>query len=356
MVEVEELVKKMKSNRAKWGFIWILIASILWGVSYVPKEVIWLVDPLGPLWEAGGATLFEGTIVASALQALFFGIFLVIVWSTVNGKTKEVVRNFRTWGISKWFLVSAVSGGLVAMFGSTVATAYVGADYASAIALLSAVTGTVYGKFFLDEKVTRKGIFGMMILIVGGVLVMDPVNMIDQITNPESKDGLWIGYAAGIFSAIGWGIESCYNVRGLDLADSEATTPVRYLWECILWLFLIMPAVCIFVGWDMTFGILWQCLTSPAMWILTFITVLSLGLADSLLHKGYALMGGGRGLAVNAIYVPVSLVALWFFLKDYDISLWLIVGSVISIIGTFVMYLDLEEYEDINRDLKDNDI
>ena len=80
-------------------------------------------------------------------------------------------------------------------------------------------------------------------------------------------------------------------------------------------------------------------------------TALSLGIADSLLHKGYSQMGAGRGLAINSIYVPVSLVALWVFLKDYEISMWLIVGTIVCIIGTVVMYWEKDEIQDSVRDV-----
>ena len=310
------------------------------------------------MWETGGVTLLEGTVVASALQALFFGTFIFLLWSLINGKQREAVETFVTWPISKWFFASAIFGGLMAMFGSTLATAYVGADYAATIALLSATAGTLYGRAFLKEKLTPTSVLGMIVMTIGGILVIDPVAMINEMSDPSGKDGLIFGYVGGILSAIGWGVESCYNVRGLEMSDNEATTPSRYMWECIIWLTIIMPLICLFVGIsegvDVLYGTLWACLMSPAMWVLTLITVFSLGIADSLLHKGYILLGAGRGLAMNAIYAPISLLALWVFLKDYDISFWLIVGSFICIVGTFIIYWHKEEFDESVRDFKDD--
>ena len=358
MEEKDKHLAALLSNRSKWGFIWIIISSTLWGLSYVPKEVIWYIEPLSPMWETGGVTLLEGTVVASALQALFFGTFIFLLWSLINGKQREAVETFVTWPISKWFFASAIFGGLMAMFGSTLATAYVGADYAATIALLSATAGTLYGRAFLKEKLTPTSVLGMIVMTIGGILVIDPVAMINEMSDPSGKDGLIFGYVGGILSAIGWGVESCYNVRGLEMSDNEATTPSRYMWECIIWLTIIMPLICLFVGIsegvDVLYGTLWACLMSPAMWVLTLITVFSLGIADSLLHKGYILLGAGRGLAMNAIYAPISLLALWVFLKDYDISFWLIVGSFICIVGTFIIYWHKEEFDESVRDFKDD--
>lgn len=342
----------MKKTRVKWGFIWIVIASVLWGISYVPKEAIWFVEPLGTLWENGGSDLFEGTIVVSALQALVFAVVLFFLWSCINNKPREVYRNFVTWPISKWFLVSAFFGGMMAMFGSTVATAYVGAGYASAIALLSAVVGAVYGRFMLNEKMTLATVAGILVLMIGGILVLNPVEMVHDMMNPDAKSGVMIGYIGGILSAVGWGIESCYNVRGLDLADSEASTPVRYGWECILWFVIVFPLTAATVGFDNFNSLVLECLTSTDIMCILLFTALSLGIADSLLHKGYSMMGAGRGLAINAIYAPVSLVALWVFLKDYNISIWLAIGSVIAVAGTFIMYWEKEEIVDTIRDVE----
>lgn len=343
----------MRSNRVKWGFIWIILASVLWGFSYVPQEAIWSIPPLGELYETGGATLLEATIVVAAMQSLMFTIVLFLLWSCINNKPKEVFRNLFHWPISKWFLVSAFFGGLMAMFGSTLATAFVGADFAAAIALLSSVVGAIYGRIMFKEILTKKTIIGIIVLVIGGFLVLDPQAMIQNITSPEARDGVWLGYVGGILSAIGWGIESCYNIRGLDVADTEATTPVRYFWEFILWMVFIFPITGAIVGFDTFYNIVIECFTTPEIFGMLVFTALSLGVADSLLHKGYPLLGVGRGLAINSgVYVPVSLVALWIFLKDYDISLWLIAGTVVAIIGVFVMYWEKDEVQDSVREVE----
>lgn len=341
----------MRSNRAKWGIIWIVLASILWGFSYVPQEAVWYIEPLGSLYEKGGADLLEATIVYASMQALMFTIVLFLLWSCINNKPKEAIRNIVHWPISKWFLVSAFFGGLMAMFGSTLAVAFVGADFAASIALLSAVSGALYARFAFKEIITKKMIAGIIVLIVGGILVLDPQAMINDITG-GGKDGAWLGYVGGILSAIGWGIESCYNVRGLDVADTEATTPARYFWEFILWVVIIFPITGLIVGFDTFYGIVIDCFTTPEIFGLLIFTALSLGVADSLLHKGYPLTGVGRGLAINSgLYVPVSILALWIFLKDYPISSWLIVGTIVAIVGVFIMYWEKEEVQDSLREV-----
>ena len=353
IADLEQLTKLMKSNRVKWGFIWIILASLLWGFSYVPQEAIWSIEPLGTLWYNGGADLLEATIVLASMQSLMFTIVLFLLWSCVNNKPREAFRNLVHWPISKWFLVSAFFGGLMAMFGSTLATAFVGADFAAAIALLSSVFGAIYARVLFKEILTKKMILGIIVLVVGGILVLDPQAMVNNIMSPEGKDGVWLGYVGGILSAIGWGIESCYNVRGLDVADTEATTPVRYFWEFILWMVIIFPITGAIVGVDTFYGIVIDCVTTPEIFGMLVFTALSLGVADSLLHKGYPLMGVGRGLAINSgIYVPASLVALWVFLKDYSISLWLLVGTVVAIIGVFIMYWETDEEQDSVREIE----
>ncbi len=343
----------MVSTRYKWGFFWIVWASVLWGFSYVPQELVFYFEPMSTLWDEGGYELVQSVMIVSSLQALMFAVVLFLLWSCINGKPREVVRNLCHWPVSKWFLVSAFWGGLMAVFGSYLATAFIGADFAAAIALLSGVTGALYGRFLFKEKMTTKLILGLIVTTIGGVLICDPSSIMDNIMNPE-KEGMWLGYLGGALSAIGWGVESCYNIRALDVADTEASTPVRYFWEMILWFAIVFPIVGAIVGFDKFFGFIGECFGNPNIFGLLVFTALSLGVADSLLHKGFPLMGAGRALAVdNAVYVPVSLVTLWVFLVDYEISVWLIAGTLIAILGTFIMYWEKEEVQDLLRDVEE---
>ncbi|AMK13527.1 EamA-like transporter family protein [methanogenic archaeon mixed culture ISO4-G1] len=354
MADLESLKQKMIANRYKWGFFWILWASILWGFSYVPQELIFYFEPMSTLYDLGGMDLIESVMIVSALQALMFAVVLFLLWSCVNGKPMEVIRNVCHWPVSKWFLVSAFWGGLMAVFGSYLAVAFIGADFAAAIALLSTVTGAIYGRFLFKEKMSTKLIIGIIITTVGGVLICNPEAIIENMSTPGNED-IWIGYIGGALSAIGWGVETCYNIRGLDVADTEATTAVRYFWEMILWFCIVFPIVGALVGFDTFFGFIGECFGNPAIFGLLVFTSLSLGLADSLLHKGFPLMGAGRALSVNnAVYVPISLLTLWIFLKDYDISLWLVAGSFVAILGTFVMYWEKGEVLDSLREVEDD--
>ena len=244
---MEEAKAKVRSSRVKWGFLWVILASVIWGFGYVPQELVWYNEPLATMWDNGGSDLIEGSIIVAALTSLMFTVCLFFLWSCVHGKPREVYRNFVHFPISKWFLVSAIFGGLIAMFGSTLATAFVGADYSASIALTCAIVGAIYGRFLFKEKLTPRMIIGLLILTLGGILIVDPAGMYEEIVHP-TREGSWLGYLGGIMSSIGWGIESCYNVRGLDVADTEATTAVRYGWECILWFVILMPITAAVVG------------------------------------------------------------------------------------------------------------
>ena len=340
----------MKSSRVKWGFVWIIIASVIWGFAYIPQELVWWNEPLAGLNAEGGVSSIEGSMVVAAIQCLMFALVLFFLWSCVLNKPKEVARNFVCWPVSKWFFLCSIIGGLGAMFGSTLAVAFVGADYASAIALTCAVVGAIYGRFLFKEKLSKKAILGIIILTIGGILVLDPVNLVHSLTDPASKDGLVIGYLGGILSAVGWGIESCYTVRGLDVADAEATTAVRYGWEVIVWFVFVFPIVGAIVGFDDFYSIVIDCITNPNIVLMLGMVALTMGVADSLINKSLPLLGVGRALSINALYVPVALLALWLFLKDYTISIWLIIGVIVAVAGTFVMYWDRGDIEDSVRE------
>ena len=340
----------MKSRRVKWGFIWSAIAAVIWGLAYVPQELVWMNDPVADLYQAGGEDLFMSSVVVAAIQSLMFVIVLFLMWSCVNGKSREVKRSFCRWRVSRWFLVASVFGGLMAMFGSILAVAYIGADYASAISMMCAVVGALYGRFLFKERMTPKTFLGIIIITIGGILVLDPVSLISNITDPAAKDGMAIGYIGGIMAAVGWGVESCYVARGVEVGDNEASSSIRYAWECIIWFLIVIP-ICGFVfGFDRFLPILVDAITNPNLVLMLAMVALTLGIADSLIHKSLSLVGVGRALSINSLYVPVSLLALSVFLKDYTISTWLIVGVLVAVIGTFVMYWERSDITDSLRD------
>lgn len=81
-------------------------------------------------------------------------------------------------------------------------------------------------------------------------------------------------------------------------------------------------------------------------WML--IAALSLGMCYVAMYKCYPLIGVGRTVSFTAFYVPVSIVGLALFLGQ-EISLFIIIGTIIAIAGMFVMYWEKDEMADSVR-------
>lgn len=338
MDNVSELSEKTKIRRVRWGFIWAILAAVLWGIGYVPMQSMWCVSPIADCYgiEGMGGYMLASVII-TALQAAFFALVLFVLWCVFSGKTKEYVKTFAKPKMSRWLLLAAIFGGPGGVFGATLAVGYIGADFSSAIGLLSAVAGAFIGVLFNKEILGKKAIIGIILLIIGGLIIINPMNMIDNITNPSSEDGLILGYIGGLMLAFGMGIEGFFASKVLDIADSDVGSAIRYAWEAIIWIILLLPVTGVVIGFDVLGSALVDTLTSGPFLYFIFLTSMTLGLCYVGLYKSYTLIGVGRTLSVTTLYVPISILFLSVFL-GMDVGWWIIVGAAIAIAGTFTMY------------------
>ena len=83
-------------------------------------------------------------------------------------------------------------------------------------------------------------------------------------------------------------------------------------------------------------------------WIL--MDAMTLGLCYVMQYKAMPLLGIGRTLALASLYVPVSVVALYVFCGVQP-EFTFLVGVVIAVVGTFVMYWERGSIEDSVRDI-----
>lgn len=352
MTDLNEVANAEKKRRIKWGFTWAILCAVFWGLGYVPLQAIWGIDPLASLF--GFSDVTTGYLVASLVdafvQALMFAIVLSVVWAGVTGKLKDYARVITNVKISKWLFFGALFGGPCAIFGSALATGYIGADFAASTSLLSAVVGAIVARFVNKEKMSTKTILGILVLLVGGLIILNPINMINNINNPASADGIWLGYLGAFMGMIGWGVEGNIAVRALDVTDADVSLPVRFTVEAAFWIVILMPLTAVFVGFGTFVDVMAQTFTSVPFLFWMLMCALSLGFCYAAQYKAFPLIGVGRTLALCSLYVPVSLVALAVFLGT-SIQWWVIIGSIIAIAGMFVMYWESGSLKDSNRDL-----
>ncbi|AGI47311.1 hypothetical protein TALC_00302 [Thermoplasmatales archaeon BRNA1] len=346
--DIEQIVLKEKKNRIKWGFIWVILIAIFWGIGYVPMATIWCVPEIDGLLGMEGDKGYLGTsLLISALQAIVFMLFLTIVWCGATGKLKEYKKTISNKKIVKWILIGAAFGGPCAIFGSTIAIGYIGAGFAAAMGLMSAITGALFARIMNKEKLSTNAILGIIILLIGGIIILDPSTMVDEI-----KNGSAVGYIGALMSIIGWGLEGNFAVRSLDVTDSDASLPVRYTLESLLWICIILPISIVIFGPSEFIDAMVDCFTNAPVLFWEFMAAMTLGMCYVCQYRSFATLGVGRTLSIQSFYVPVSLIALYFFMGQ-EIGIMLAAGSLIAVFGMFVMYRESSSIIDSTRDMED---
>lgn len=348
MSDIQAILTSERKNKVRWGFIWAIICAVFWGLGYVPLTIFWGFDPIGSQFgmEGEGGYIFS-SLMLTAFQIIFFGILLAVIWSGATGKIKEYKRVITNRKAIKWLLLGAICGGPIAIMGNMLTTGYIGAGFAAAMALMSTVMGALLGRIINHEKLSKKAICGILVMLVGGILILNPQSMIADLSNPSSDGVIW-GYIGAIMSIVGWGFEGNIAVRTLDVTDADVSLPVRFSIEGILWILLLLPATACIVGFDTMGSALVECITSVPFVYWMIILVLSLGFCYAAQYKAFPLIGVGRTLSLNSLYVPISLIALFVFLGS-DIGILMIVGTVIAVVGVFIMYWESDSIGETMR-------
>ncbi|WP_440947672.1 hypothetical protein ACSAZL_05265 [Methanosarcina sp. T3] len=337
--ELEAVVKAENKKRVKWGFIWAFICAVLWGMGYVALTILWRVPPYSDfvIFPKGSAGMTVATISITSAMAIIFALVLSVVWVTNTGKLSDLPRTVLFFKASKWYAFGAVFGGPIAIFGSTIAIGYIGAAFAASSALLCSVVGAIVAKFWYGENISRKAWIGICLIVLGGIFIWNPIQMIAEIANPAAPEGIWIGYFGGLMSAIGWGMEGAIAAHALDITDADTGVVTRYIAESFIWITLIWPASMVIFGVNTMASALVATFSSSSFILWMVIAAMSLGICYVALYKAYPLIGVGRGLSISTLYVIFSIIALYVFLGE-PIKWWLILGASIAVIGTFVMY------------------
>ncbi|MBO5519160.1 MAG: DMT family transporter [Candidatus Methanomethylophilus sp.] len=340
--------RKVKKNRVKWGFIWVLLVAVFWGLGYVPLQLAWFVPPFfdGPGSMDESSWTIMAAVIISASQALLFTIILLVLWTAVTGKLNDYVRTVRNFKITKWFIIGCIFGGPIAILGSMIATGAIGAQFAAAMGLMSTIVGAVVGRIVNKEKLSTKTIIGLLLILVGGIVILNPSKMIEEI----SAGGSAIGYIGALLSAIGWGLEGNFASRALDVTDADSSVVVRYTMEALIWFVVVFPVSMLIFGIDNFTELFGAAYSNPDFLFWVAMAGMTLGMCYVMQYKGFPLLGVGRTLSIGSLYAPVSVVGLYVFLGL--VPEWtLLVGVALAVIGTFVMYWESNSLEDSMRDV-----
>ena len=318
----------------RWGYYWALWAAVLWGAWYVPGTAIWYEQPFAAL-NVGKPALF---LMAAAILTAFHSCLVVIfqlLWLALLKKLPDFFRTlWRFRSISKWYFLAAIMGGLIANFGSYLAMGYVGAVFAAVAGLLYPLIGAALARFFYQERMGSRSVFGIAIIIIGGATIYIPA-LVDELSNGNGTR--WLGYLGGAMIAIGWGVEGAIVGRIMDVTDPDCGVTIRYIAEALYWMLLILPAI----AWLTPLPI-YQIARQAFTWqplIYLSVGAISFAFCSVAWYRSFPLIGVGRGQAIGAFYAVFAI--LFSILFTLKLPEWyFLIGLVLVIFGGFIIVSD----------------
>lgn len=330
---IDRLRAEYRNRQVRWGFVWALTCAVLWGAWYVPGSVIYEVSPFAALSSDEGGNYLLAAVVISVLNAVAV-LIAMAVWVGVLGKTTDYVRTLRQVKISRWYAPAGLAG-MLAIFGSIVAIAYVGAAFAAVAALLYPIVGAIAAKAWYAESITKRAALGIVVIVVGGVIIFAP-GILGEISG--AGGGGWLGYIGGALAILGWGLEGAIAGRALDVSDPDIGLTLRFTSEVLIWLVVVVPIAAGTAGaafWA-TMG---AALISPTVLLLLALLGLTFGFCYVSWYKSFPLIGVGRGQAIAALYGPIALI--WLFVFTLEIpGVEFIIGGIIAVVGSFILFTE----------------
>lgn len=338
---IERLRAEYRNRQVRWGFIWALWCAVLWGAWYVPGSVIYTVAPFVDMPSSGGGYLLAAVAV-TILNAIAV-LIAMFVWVAVLGKTRDYARTLRQVRISRWYAPAGLAG-MLAIFGSVVAIAYVGAGFSAVAALLYPIVGAVAAKAWYGETITKRAALGIVVIVAGGVVIFAP-GIIGEITG--AGGGGWPGYVGGALAIIGWGLEGAIAGRALDVSDADVGLTLRFTAEVLIWLVVVVPIASATAG-KAFWATIGAALSNGTVLLLLVLLGLTFGFCYVSWYKSFPLIGVGRGQAIAALYGPLALV--WLFVFTLEIpGVEFIVGGLVAVIGSFILFTEKRDVLEVVR-------
>jgi drug/metabolite transporter (DMT)-like permease len=233
---------------------------------------------------------------------------------------------------------------MLAIFGSILAIAYVGAAFAAVAALLYPIIGALLARVWYNERITRQAALGIVIIVAGGVIVFAP-GIVGELTGAGT--GGLLGYIGGALAFVGWGVEGAIAGRALDVSDPDVGLTVRFTAEVALWIVVVVPTT-----WALAGARLWEVvgatLANPTNLLLLLLLGLTFGFCYVAWYKSFPLIGVGRGQAIASLYGPLALVWLYVFTLEAP-GLQFVIGGLVAVIGSFVLFTERREVLEVIR-------
>jgi drug/metabolite transporter (DMT)-like permease len=336
--KVQRMRVEYRNRQVRWGFIWAIWCAVLWAAWYVPGTVIYAEAPFVDMADE----YLLAAMVITTLNAVAV-LLAMYLWIAVLGKTRDYARTIMQFKISRWYAPAGLAG-MLAIFGSILAIAYVGAAFAAVAALLYPIIGALLARLWYNERITRQAAVGIVIIVAGGVIVFAP-GIIGELTGAGT--GGLLGYVGGALAFVGWGVEGAIAGRALDVSDPDVGLTVRFTAEVALWILVVVPVTWALAG-DRLWEVVGATLANPTNLLLLVLLGLTFGFCYVAWYKSFPLIGVGRGQAIASLYGPLALVWLYVFTLEPP-GIQFVVGGLVTVVGSFVLFTERRDVLEVIR-------
>jgi drug/metabolite transporter (DMT)-like permease len=367
-MDIEERKKSIFKKRVKYGYIMALFCALFWGIWYVPGTFIWNFDVVNNFqaaidgasdltdYVASNKAFLSAAILITGLNAAFV-MLSYFVWNLVLGKAKfsEMKRCIvELKACTKYYFLGAICGGPVAILGSFIAMGYIGGAFAAVAALAYPVIGTVLSSTWLGQKVSRRALAGILIIVIGSVTIY-ATGLIEELGN----GGSMIGYIGGLMALCGWGIEGAVAAKGLDVSEPDVAITMRFGLETLIWWVIAIPALALMS--IPVFEYAYNMITDPVILLSLVMLGLTFGFCYVSWYKSFPLIGVGRGQGIGSLYGICAVIFLILFIgvdaaigSDLKGQVSLVIGALLCTVGTLVMFTEKSENVECLRDTGEN--
>ncbi len=335
---VEQINAKRKldnKRRVIFGYAMALFCAVLWGLWYIPGDMVWYLDPFVTMQNEILDTTGSGTTSFMVFAVMITGINALLIvltlsiWNLFMGKFSEMKRTFKeVKAADKWYFMAAACGA-TAVLGSFMAMGFIGAAFAAVTALLYPVVGSIVSRTWLGQKISSRAMMGIIIIVLGGITAYVS-GFLDEISSGNLQ--IW-GFVGGIMAAVGWGFEGCFAGKALDVSEPDVGIHMRFIFETLIWWVIVIPILAI-AGFPMFdyLGMIFE----PTLLTVLIMLGLTFGFCYVAWYKSFPLIGVGRGQAVGSVYAIMAVVFIAMF-TGANPGWLLVAGAVICVVGGAIM-------------------
>jgi EamA-like transporter family. len=344
-MDVVEKRKMDHKKRVRLGYLMAIFCAIFWAIWYIPGNLAWELDPFVGMLDAiesGGhssnAAMLVVAVLITGLNALTV-VLALSIWNLYLGKFKEMKRTIiELKGCTKYYFFGAICGGPIAILGSFIAMGFIGGAFAAVAALAYPVIGTIVSSSWLGQKISRRALSGIFIIIIGSITIY-VIPMISELT---SGDAQMMGYIGGLMALCGWGIEGAVAAKGLDVSEPDVGIQIRFMLEAVIWWVIAIP-VLFLVGFPM-YEFAAQ-IFEPIVFLVLIMMGITFGFCYVAWYKSFPLIGVGRGQGIGSLYGIFAVIFIFMFTGGTP-DWWVLAGGILCVAGTLIMFT--ENAEDLN--------